>query len=97
MASHAKLMSPYSNVTTPAHAMPTPVVEAVTFVTPTPLVRVTACRPMSAGLQMLVTLMLIACSVAFASQLAMGRFVPRKMRICATLYCSGISVRVVCC
>lgn len=75
--------------------MPIPAVEAAVFATLTHLVRVTACRPTFAGLQMLVTLMLIACSVVFASQLAVGRFVPMRIRIYATLYRRSISVHVV--
>lgn len=95
-ASHAKLMSHFSSVTIQAHAVPIPAAEAAAFVTLTPLVRVTAYRLMFAGLQMVATRMPIACSVVFASRLAVGQFVPMRIRIYATRYRSDISVHVVC-
>jgi hypothetical protein len=74
-------MSLVSSVTTQAHAAPIPAEEVAAFAILTRLVRVTACRPMFAGLQMLATLMPIACSVVFALRLAVGRFVPIRIRI----------------
>ncbi len=88
-------MLPVSSVTTQAHAALTPALGAAAFAILTPLVKVTACRPTFAGLQMLATLMRIACSVVFVLRLAVGRFVPIRIRIYATLCRSGISVHVV--
>jgi hypothetical protein len=88
-------MLPVSSVTTQAHAALTPALGAAAFAILTHLVKVTACRPTFAGLQMLATLMRIACSVVFVLRLAVGRFVPIRTRIYATLCRSGISVHVV--
>ena len=88
-------MSPVSSVITQAHAALTPAVGAAAFAILTRLVKVTACRPTFADLQMLATLMRIACSVVFVLRLAVGRFVPIRIRIYATLFHSVISVHVV--